>query len=527
MVVTHKLSVDLEGKGPLPWIEVNQWDACSREVRALLCAGKIPWEVPEDGSVVVYARKPDGTCCAYDTLPDGTKAWRLEGNLLAFSLAPQILTVSGRVMLYASILREAAVLTTVAMEVRVRHVEIGRGRGLDSESFYMLTGILPAPEGAKAGQYVQVAEVNAAGKIIRVEAVELPECAMDEKQVLGILEDYLEENPPAAGKDGADGISVTHNWEGTTLTVTSASGTSSADLKGERGYRGNSVVPCTYGGAVLESGTIGEASRYFEAMPMLFDMFITPEGCLCKVTAVSISTDSEDFGIDYALVAELKGADGYRPVRGVDYFTEADQEAIVQQVIAALGSPVFGRVDEENNIILSGELADGTYVVKYEDGEGNATVIGAIQQGIAEAVRYGYVYGTCNRVGGDDYRMFHDDLDGETNYYMIYQDSGDAPLHADNTITTASKYYPLKVPAGKTKIRFTFPNLQNPLLMAVPTLSLSDGVYTRINNSGWLTEGVYEYEFGTDVQYISANFRNNAYSGLHNYDISGFTLEWL
>lgn len=37
------------------------------------------------------------------------------------------------------------------------------------------------------------------------------------------------------GEKGADGISVTHSWEGTTLTVTSSSGTSSADLKGEPG----------------------------------------------------------------------------------------------------------------------------------------------------------------------------------------------------------------------------------------------------------------------------------------------------
>ena len=37
------------------------------------------------------------------------------------------------------------------------------------------------------------------------------------------------------GKDGKDGQSVTHEWEGTTLKVTSASGTSSADLKGDTG----------------------------------------------------------------------------------------------------------------------------------------------------------------------------------------------------------------------------------------------------------------------------------------------------
>lgn len=41
------------------------------------------------------------------------------------------------------------------------------------------------------------------------------------------------------GKDGADGVSVTHMWNGTELIVQSASGTSSADLKGEKGEKGD------------------------------------------------------------------------------------------------------------------------------------------------------------------------------------------------------------------------------------------------------------------------------------------------
>lgn len=40
------------------------------------------------------------------------------------------------------------------------------------------------------------------------------------------------------GTDGKDGISATHSWDGTTLTITSASGTSSADLKGANGKDG-------------------------------------------------------------------------------------------------------------------------------------------------------------------------------------------------------------------------------------------------------------------------------------------------
>lgn len=42
----------------------------------------------------------------------------------------------------------------------------------------------------------------------------------------------------ADGKDGKDGVSVTHRWDGTKLIVTSASGTTSADLKGNPGNDG-------------------------------------------------------------------------------------------------------------------------------------------------------------------------------------------------------------------------------------------------------------------------------------------------
>ena len=56
------------------------------------------------------------------------------------------------------------------------------------------------------------------------------------------------------GKDGAagkDGVSATHSWNGTTLIVTSASGTSSADLKGEKGDKGEQ-------GAKGETGAKGD-----------------------------------------------------------------------------------------------------------------------------------------------------------------------------------------------------------------------------------------------------------------------------
>lgn len=75
---------------------------------------------------------------------------------------------------------------------------------------------------------------------------------------------------------------------------------------------------------------------------------------------------------------------GYTPLpeNGVDYNTPADQEAIVQQVIAALGTPVFGRVEADGTVVLSCEnLPDGTYTFRFEDETG---VVGTCEQTFGE-----------------------------------------------------------------------------------------------------------------------------------------------
>ena len=80
----------------------------------------------------------------------------------------------------------------------------------------------------------------------------------------------------ADGSAGANGVSATHSWNGTTLTITSASGTSSANLKGEKGEKG-------------EKGDDGPP-----------------------------------------------GSAGHTPVKGTDYFTDADKSEIAGMVIDLL-----------------------------------------------------------------------------------------------------------------------------------------------------------------------------------------------
>lgn len=74
--------------------------------------------------------------------------------------------------------------------------------------------------------------------------------------------------------------------------------------------------------------------------------------------------------------ADLKGDKGDT---GPAYtLTETDQEAIVQQVVVAMGMPVVGTVDVNNNIILTGQLRDGTYRIMYEYADGTLIDVGTI-----------------------------------------------------------------------------------------------------------------------------------------------------
>lgn len=78
----------------------------------------------------------------------------------------------------------------------------------------------------------------------------------------------------AAGRDGSDGVSCTHSWEGTVLSVTSASGTSSSDLRGPKGDSG-ATGPQGPAGA---TGPRGEAFTYADFTPEQLAALVGPKG---------------------------------------------------------------------------------------------------------------------------------------------------------------------------------------------------------------------------------------------------------
>jgi hypothetical protein len=159
---------------------------------------------------------------------------------------------------------------------------------------------------------------------------------------------------------------IYHEWNGTVLTITSDSGTSSMNLIGEKGDTGIRGPQGPAGDVVGIQGPQGEPG--IDGKDFTYADF-TPE----QLEALR-GADGEP-GKD-----GKDGADGYTPIKGTDYFTEADQNEIIQKVIALLGgTPVFGVVDNANNIILSGALESGTYTLKYEYANGSVIVIGTLE----------------------------------------------------------------------------------------------------------------------------------------------------
>ena len=174
MEILHKVEMDLEIKAPTPWLEIPQGDVHTRKIRFLLTANQMPWVMPENAVVLICYRKSDGREGEYDTLPDGTLAWETADHTLTITLAPQILTCAGTVMLYASIRREEKVLNTFGVELRVRMTDAdGKENRIDrSEDYFYTTRILPGPTMAEVGQYLQVEDVDALGRVTRVKAVD-------------------------------------------------------------------------------------------------------------------------------------------------------------------------------------------------------------------------------------------------------------------------------------------------------------------------------------------------------------------
>lgn len=119
MNLTQRIVVDLAQQGQAPFTYAVQGDSGIRVLAVDLRANGLPWEIPSEAELMVRYRKPDGTGGTYDTLPDGTKAWSAQGNVLQVALAPQVCAVPGAVKMMLTFIAASDQITTFPLELRV------------------------------------------------------------------------------------------------------------------------------------------------------------------------------------------------------------------------------------------------------------------------------------------------------------------------------------------------------------------------------------------------------------------------
>ena len=155
----------------------------------------------------------------------------------------------------------------------------------------------------------------------------------------------IEENPDLVERlmDSAiEGVSCTHSWNGTVLNVTSASGTSSADLKGEtgatgpKGDKGDKGEPGPQGiqGVQGPKGDTGPQGIQGPKGDKGETGATGPKGDTGATGPKGIQGEQGPKG-DKGETGE-QGVAGYTPIKGTDYYTESDKTEIVNSVLAAL-----------------------------------------------------------------------------------------------------------------------------------------------------------------------------------------------
>ena len=171
MIITSKITMDLQNPGISPRICAVQTDRYSRDLQITLYAGNVPFPVPDNTAVMIRYRKSDGKGGEYDTLPDGRSAWSIHGNVLTVALAPQVLTFPGSVDLSVSLICGGRQLSLLPIDLQVEPLAFAPIA--KSENYFYVTGLLNAPPSAKAGQFLRVSSVDTSGKVTAVEAIDL------------------------------------------------------------------------------------------------------------------------------------------------------------------------------------------------------------------------------------------------------------------------------------------------------------------------------------------------------------------
>ena len=198
---------------------------------------------------------------------------------------------------------QSAVLNAGTMKAELRFVD-EENRVLTSVSFVVEVGASVYDENALLGTDdgdVLIRMVEQTRKSAAAAAESAAEAEKTADNLVGRVDAAIEELTDAKERGEFDGVSVTHEWNGTELTVTSASGTSSADLKGEKGDKGDSYILTD--DDKREIATKVNAVSYSEAQDLTDEQKQTARANIDAVSQTELE-DELDEKVDVSLVVD-------------------------------------------------------------------------------------------------------------------------------------------------------------------------------------------------------------------------------
>lgn len=122
MEVLKSLSIDLSEKQNQPVVYAVQGDKNARKIKFILFQNGLSLSVDTVDQVLISYQKPDGHGGVYDTLEDGTLAYEFDSyahNSVTITMAKQVLTTPGNVLLIASFISGNSVMSTFNVIVNV------------------------------------------------------------------------------------------------------------------------------------------------------------------------------------------------------------------------------------------------------------------------------------------------------------------------------------------------------------------------------------------------------------------------
>ena len=202
------------------------------------------------------------------------------------------------------------------------------------------------------------------------------------------------------GNKGSAGTSATHRWNGTILTIKSASGESSADLKGEQGDDGDDGLSVYYYNIDLDAeyhAIVKSDIDTFGRNIVAGDLVISRNGLLFKVDRTNATYANLTYCAKLTGPEGSKGADGfsiYKATAEPLYNEEADNYSIIRENVET-----EGRAVQVSDFVLSPEgkmysvistMDSRTYMLKLFVELGNSGTDGfSVYKSSVEAVANG------------------------------------------------------------------------------------------------------------------------------------------